>query len=59
MSSMQRSIRRGMERKQGIFVAQKPLRPKNHVSVKDMLLKALRGMAMQKKAAKANKKEEI
>lgn len=53
--SMQRSIRRSMARKQGTFEAQKPLKTKSHVSIKDMLLKALRGIEIQRKAAKSKK----
>ena len=44
-----------MARKQGTFEAQKPLKIKSHVSIKDMLLKALRGIEIQRKAAKAKK----
>lgn len=52
MSSMRRSIRRSIARKNGTFVAQKPLRDKSHVSIKTMLLQALRGIEIQRKANK-------
>jgi len=57
MSSMTRTIQRGMARKNGTFTAQKPLREKNHVSIKDMLLRALRGMEIQRKAKRQPKEE--
>ena len=53
--SMQRSIRRSMAKNQGTFEAKKPLRTKSHVSIKDMLLKALRGIEIQRKSVKSKK----
>lgn len=57
MSSMVRSIRREMARKDGTFVPQKPLRDRSNISVKAMLLKALRGMHIQNKAIGENKED--
>ena len=54
--SMQRTIRRNIEKKEGTFISQKPLRSKSRVSIKDMLLQALRGMEIQRKA---KAKEEV
>ena len=54
--SISRTIRRNIAKKEGTFVSQKPLRSKSQASVKDMLLQALRGMEIQRKA---NKKKEI
>ena len=50
--SIQRTIRRNIAKKEGTFVSQKPLRSKGGASIKDMLLQALRGMEIQRKASK-------
>ena len=50
--SIQRTIRRNIAKKEGTFISQKPLRSKGGASIKDMLLQALRGMEIQRKASK-------
>lgn len=55
MSSMCRTIRRDMAKRDGTFVSQKPLRDRHNVSFKEHLLDKVRFLRLKKNIE--NKKE--